>query len=900
MTQSANAYRLPGVYFLPSARVETRSLPPLDVTAFVGFAERGPLDFPVAVEDMDCYQSIFGGDLALAKEVDGESVLGLSNSPPDTTSRAQINNGRTVYANLPQSVAAFFANGGRRCYVVRVAGVNATATRIRVPGLVAVSEDGSVKPVFAYASSPGRWSSSLRLSSRLNATVLPNSKFSFNNLGQLNWESDSASSAVQPGDLLRMTINTGEYWLFPVSRITVKDTATVIIEAETVWREPGSEIGSPPVTIDLEQITTEKLSPVDSVSLVSFPDLVRIERLRFELIVMSDRDQYRNAIKDLAFNPLHPRFWGETVLLESSPSHRRRSFSGTVTSAVNSSLTANTVNSEISLAARAVNIYRMLQSDDRIERASGSIDPFLLSGFLAPVEADPQIAYLPIGMSPVYSLPVAPAPEDIGKDGLEKLEAGLFLDNYLVPTPHNIAAGATNSLMSAATDRYYIQNKRLRGMHSLAFIDEVAIVGIPDANHRGWLSATVPQVSPVGLKAAPKPVDPFSVCNPAPEVLFVEPSFGPVTGGTEVMVTGTGFMSNNAASIVESVSFDGLIGLELQVLSSTQLTCKTPVGGRSGTVTVKVDTQNGLGILESGFEYLWSATEPLLPQAAKIKEYDADQTLLPVHQALLNFCQARSDIVGILTLPAHFEKQHCIEWQKRFREKLGLPSYRSSFNDVRDLADLSYAAVYHPWLLSPDKTARDGLRQLSPEGIICGMIAAREHNRQVWVAPANVPIQGSVGVSTLFSEDDWADLYAAQINLIREEPRDIRVMSAHTLSDEHSLLQLSVRRLLIQLRKAAMEKGMDYAFANNYEHTRNAIGMALENLLRFMFAQGAFAGDTQSTSYRIVTDISVNPLQSIEQGRLIAQIQVAPSQPMEFITVLLNRTGDDMLQATEV
>src|SRR4051795_9981004 len=90
--------RLPGVDCRPA-------LPPadspvrLDVAAFVGFAERGPLDRPVAVEDVHEYRAVFGGDMVLA--TDG---------------------GVPVYANLPGAVQAFFDNGGRRCHVVRVCG----------------------------------------------------------------------------------------------------------------------------------------------------------------------------------------------------------------------------------------------------------------------------------------------------------------------------------------------------------------------------------------------------------------------------------------------------------------------------------------------------------------------------------------------------------------------------------------------------------------------------------------------------------------------------------------------------------------------------------------------------------------------------------------------------------
>lgn len=72
------------------------------------------------------------------------------------------------------------------------------------------------------------------------------------------------------------------------------------------------------------------------------------------------------------------------------------------------------------------------------------------------------------------------------------------------------------------------------------------------------------------------------------------------------------------------------------------------------------------------------------------------------------------------------------------------------------------------------------------------MIAAREQQRQVWVAPANLPLQGVLGLDPALSTADWEELFDLQFNLVRQEPRDFRAMSAHTLGDERSLLQLSV------------------------------------------------------------------------------------------------------------
>jgi phage tail sheath protein FI len=179
------------------------------------------------------------------------------------------------------------------------------------------------------------------------------------------------------------------------------------------------------------------------------------------------------------------------------------------------------------------------------------------------------------------------------------------------------------------------------------------------------------------------------------------------------------------------------------------------------------------------------------------------------------------------------------------------------------------------------------------------MIATHERRRQVWVAPANVPLTGVLGLTPEVSGDDWAELFDLQFNLVRPEPRDFRAMSAHTLGDMRALLQISVRRLMILLRKAALERGAEFVFENNHEQFRDGVWVMLNDMLRFLYERGAFAGETPQDSYRIFTGSSVNTPESIDQGRFIAEIQVRPSQPIEFLTVLLTRTDEGQVVVTE-
>lgn len=156
-----NPRRLPGIQIDVAPPPAVQALPRLDVAVFVGFAATGPLHLPVPVESVTQYGAIFGADAPLAwDEQRGERVL----------------------AHLGPSVRAFFVNGGRRCWVVRVARTAelqallpekgaapvAVANRFVVPGMLSVSAGlGVVGPALATARCEGSWSDGFRVSAAL-------------------------------------------------------------------------------------------------------------------------------------------------------------------------------------------------------------------------------------------------------------------------------------------------------------------------------------------------------------------------------------------------------------------------------------------------------------------------------------------------------------------------------------------------------------------------------------------------------------------------------------------------------------------------------------------------------------------------------------------------------------
>ena len=128
-------YRTPGVYFewldSPPAIGRRRT----DIAGFVGIAERGPLHRPVKVESRSQFTSTFGGHIP--------------------------------QAFLAYAVDGFFANGGRTCWVVRVADPVAA----QPASLYLLDASGQVT-VELVAESPGMWGRDLLLTATATSVDL--------------------------------------------------------------------------------------------------------------------------------------------------------------------------------------------------------------------------------------------------------------------------------------------------------------------------------------------------------------------------------------------------------------------------------------------------------------------------------------------------------------------------------------------------------------------------------------------------------------------------------------------------------------------------------------------------------------------------------------------------------
>jgi phage tail sheath protein FI len=171
-------------------------------------------------------------------------------------------------------------------------------------------------------------------------------------------------------------------------------------------------------------------------------------------------------------------------------------------------------------------------------------------------------------------------------------------------------------------------------------------------------------------------------------------------------------------------------------------------------------------------------------------------------------------------------------------------------------------------------------------------MAARALARGAWVAPANEPLNGPVALTPPISSAQWQALQDAAVNVIRQEPWGFVCLDADTLSLEDEVRPLNVRRLIALVRRAALRVGERYVFEPNGGATQRAVRRAFESMLETLYFRGAFAGRSEQTSFQVVTDESLNTPRSVDAGRLIAEIRIAPSRPLSFLTIRLLQAGD--------
>jgi hypothetical protein len=252
------------------------------------------------------------------------------------------------------------------------------------------------------------------------------------------------------------------------------------------------------------------------------------------------------------------------------------------------------------------------------------------------------------------------------------------------------------------------------------------------------------------------------------------------------------------------------------------------------------------------------------------------QEIVSLMLQVQDFVETTRDHIALLDVPPGLMPQQ-------------VAAFRSHFNSA-------WCALYHPWLVVARADERSAtLLNLPPSAAAAGILAATELALGVPHGPANRFALGALKTLTPVSPGEHDRLHPLGINVFLQEPLGVRLAAARTLSLDPQWRQLSVRRLVLLLRRTLLQQMQWAAFEPHTPALRRELVHMVTALLRRLFRLGAFTGADESEAFFVQCDEVLNPPQRVDNGQLLALIGVAPAEPLEFIVLRLHRSGDGTL-----
>jgi phage tail sheath protein FI len=292
-----------------------------------------------------------------------------------------------------------------------------------------------------------------------------------------------------------------------------------------------------------------------------------------------------------------------------------------------------------------------------------------------------------------------------------------------------------------------------------------------------------------------------------------------------------------------------------------------PVSGKkfSGSETARTGI-NGLAIADE----VTMVTVPDLITAARKADGTIDLNMWKaVQTSLIGHCELQGNRMAILDAPPGLTVQQLKEWR----------------NDVA-MYDSAFAAFYYPWIKVENPAATNGDREVfvPPSGHVAGVWARTDDSRGVWKAPANDTIRGCLDVERPITKNEQALLNPIGVNCIRPfGTRGIRIWGARTLSSDSDWRYVNVRRLFNMVETTILDGTQWAVFEPNDVKLWEGVSRTLTGFLTDLWRSGALFGTSADQAFYVKCDAETNPPESIDEGRLVVEVGLAPVKPAEFV-----------------
>lgn len=250
-----------------------------------------------------------------------------------------------------------------------------------------------------------------------------------------------------------------------------------------------------------------------------------------------------------------------------------------------------------------------------------------------------------------------------------------------------------------------------------------------------------------------------------------------------------------------------------------------------------------------------------------LMDFSADAT---ISLDLIAYAQDRKDVFVILDAGAGLSPQQAVR-QKRI-----------ILNSVS-----SYGAMYYPRVRVTDELKDGGTKVISPVGLVAGVYARTDTEKNVGKTPAGVEDGQLLGILELerkVSQGERDILYPAGLNPLREDSFVGRaVWGGKTLAITGDFTRINARRLFIFLEKSVFNSTHDFVFENIGAELYSRIKLRLDGFMTVLFEDGYFRGNTPEEAFRVIVDESNNPPAVVNARQVIIDVLVSVNEGAEFL-----------------
>ena len=242
----------------------------------------------------------------------------------------------------------------------------------------------------------------------------------------------------------------------------------------------------------------------------------------------------------------------------------------------------------------------------------------------------------------------------------------------------------------------------------------------------------------------------------------------------------------------------------------------------------------------------------------------------------MTYCENRKDVFFVGETPSGYDTATAV---LDFKSATGEFAGQQAFNS-------KYGALYWPWVRVNDPLTNRPLL-MPPSGAVVGSYSATDVRRGVHKAAAGIEdgfLNSVVGIEKIVTKGEHDVLNPQGVNVIRTFPGlGIVIWGARTVSKDPEWKYVNVRRLFLFLEESIDEGTQWVVFEPNDKTLWSRIVRNVSAFLRIQWQEGKLVGNTPEEAFFVKCDEETNPPESVDLGRVITVIGVAPSKPAEFV-----------------